>query len=86
MASSDKEQMIMKQEASSLMITCAKLANDNDKLERRIENLEYRIEQLRAALGSIEDVGPDEVDLAPWWAGQAIEEDNKFTKDDPDEQ
>lgn len=76
----------MKQELSNLMIKCAELAMQNDKLEIHICTLNQRIEDLRAALGCIEDVYPSETDLAPHMARQALDNDTKFAKDEPDEQ
>jgi hypothetical protein len=63
------------------MISCAELAGKNDKLELHISNLEHRIEQLRAALGCIEDVYPDEASLAPHMARKALDEDTKFIRE-----
>lgn len=45
------------------------------ELEAANELLEQRIEELRAELGFIADLGPDDVDTAPWCAVYALDKD-----------
>jgi prefoldin subunit 5 len=85
MAYYDKESAEMQQEAAQLMIKCAELARENDMLREQMERLTFRIENLRAALQSIENIDREDEDLAPWWALEALREDNDFVKDTRDE-
>lgn len=81
----DKETADMQQEAAQLMIHCAKLARDNDMLTEQIERLTFRIENLRGALKSIENIDREDEDLASWWALEALQEDDAFVKETRDE-
>ena len=49
-----------------------------DAVDERIEILEYRIEDLRAALRVIEDIPPREIESAWTVATRAIREDDEF--------
>ena len=49
-----------------------------DAVDARIETLEYRIEDLRAALRVIEDIPPREIESAWTVATRAIREDDEF--------
>lgn len=49
-----------------------------DAIDERIETLEYRIEDLRAALRLIEDTPPREIESAWTVATRAIREDDEF--------
>jgi hypothetical protein len=49
-----------------------------DAVDARIETLEYRIEDLRAALRVIEDTPPREIESAWTVATRAIREDDEF--------
>jgi prefoldin subunit 5 len=85
MAYYDKESAEMQQEAAQLMIKCAELARENDMLREQMERLTFRIENLRAALQSIENIDREDEDLCSWWALEALREDNDFVKDTRDE-
>ncbi len=85
MAYYDKESAEMQQEAAQLMIKCAELARENDMLREQMERLTFRIENLRAALQSIENVDREDEDLCSWWALEALREDSDFVKDTRDE-
>jgi prefoldin subunit 5 len=85
MAYYDKESAEMQQETAQLMIKCAELARENDVLQEQVERLTFRIENLRAALQSIENVDREDEDLCSWWALEALREDNDFVKDTRDE-
>ncbi len=85
MAYYDKESAEMQQETAQLMIKCAELARENDMLQEQVERLTFRIENLRAALQSIENVDREDEDLCSWWALEALREDNDFVKDTRDE-
>lgn len=50
-------------------------------LERLVEALEYRIDRLRGCLYDIENVDRYDEDLPPWWAKQALEDDNAAVKE-----
>lgn len=81
----DKESANMQQEAAQLMIRCAELARENDMLTEQIERLTFRIENLRGALKSIENIDREDEDLASWWALEALQEDDAFVKETRDE-
>jgi len=85
MALYDKESAEMQQETAQLMIKCAELARENDMLQEQVERLTFRIENLRGALKSIENVDREDEDLCSWWALEALREDNDFVKDTRDE-
>lgn len=81
----DKETADMQNEAAQLMIRCAELARENDTLTEQVERLMYRIENLRGALKSIENIDRGDEDLASWWALEALQEDDAFVKETRDE-
>lgn len=81
----DKESANMQQEAAQLMIRCAELARENDMLTEQVERLMFRIENLRGALKSIENIDREDEDLASWWALEALQEDDAFVKETRDE-
>lgn len=81
----DKETSDLQNEAAQLMIRCAELARENDRLTEQVERLMFRIENLRGTLSAIENISNDDEDLAPWWALNALKEDNDFVKDTRDE-
>ncbi len=81
----DKETADMRQEASALMIRCAELARENDVLTEQVERLMFRIENLRGTLAAIKNIDSDDVDLASWWALEAMQEDDAFVKETRDE-
>lgn len=81
----DKETSDLQNEAAQLMIRCAELARENDMLTEQIERLTFRIENLRGALKSIENIDREDEDLASWWALEALQEDDAFVKETRDE-
>lgn len=81
----DKETSDLQNEAAQLMIRCAELARENDVLTEQVERLMYRIENLRGALKSIENIDREDEDLASWWALEALQEDDAFVKETRDE-
>jgi len=56
----------------------AKSIEEMDDLANKLEFAEYRIEQLRAALGVIADVYPYEVEQCSHIADQALREDDRL--------
>ena len=81
----DKETSDLQNEAAQLMIRCAELARENDVLTEQVERLMFRIENLRGTLAAIKNIDSDDVDLASWWALEAMQEDDAFVKETRDE-
>jgi len=75
----------MQKETAQLMIKCAELARENEALQDQVERLTSRIENLRGALKSIENVDREDEDLCSWWALEALREDDNSVKDTRDE-